>query len=203
MAGPGRRQPPAPAPFQPVPLRAYPRRIGPFHGLDLTGRRRGGGPPCCAAGRWPTVRLKERAPSRPAIRIAGRTAAAPTCAERGPFAPGSLSGSPLCGFLRPFRDGEGEPPPIRVFVDGLTFAISTAHVPLIAADSFVLAGRFNGRPGPTVTSGWRAERSPCTVPGARRRTAAPGPRPGVGCMSAFGRGPPSQVYSCGQLPPVR
>ena len=58
--------------------------------------------------------------------------------------PTSLADNPRYCFC-PFSDGDGDPPQIRILVEGLAFAfaIPTALVALTAADSLVLADRLN------------------------------------------------------------
>ena len=43
----------------------------------------------------------------------------------------------------PVADADGEPPQIRIFVEGLTFAVPTALVCLTAEDGFALADKLN------------------------------------------------------------
>ena len=47
----------------------------------------------------------------------------------------------------PVADTDGEPPQIRIIVEGLPFAVPTALVCLTAEDGFVLADRLNRRLG--------------------------------------------------------
>lgn len=56
--------------------------------------------------------------------------------------PASLPDNPRYCFC-PFSDADGEPPQIRILVEGLNFAIPTALVALTAADGLVLADRLN------------------------------------------------------------
>ena len=56
--------------------------------------------------------------------------------------PASLPDNPLYCFC-PFSDGDGDPPQIRILVEGLAFAIPTALVALTAVDGLVLADCLN------------------------------------------------------------
>ena len=56
--------------------------------------------------------------------------------------PASLPDNPLYCFV-PMSDADGDPPQIRILVEGLTFAIPTALVALTAADGLALADRLN------------------------------------------------------------
>ena len=47
----------------------------------------------------------------------------------------------------PISDADGEPPQIRILVDGLPFAVPTALVCLTAEDGFGLADRLNRKLG--------------------------------------------------------
>ena len=47
----------------------------------------------------------------------------------------------------PVADADGEPPQIRIFIDGLAFAVPTALVCLTAEDGFALADKLNRRLG--------------------------------------------------------
>ena len=47
----------------------------------------------------------------------------------------------------PISDAEGEPPQIRILIDGLAFAVPTALVCLTAEDGFALADKLNRRLG--------------------------------------------------------
>ena len=56
--------------------------------------------------------------------------------------PASLPDNPLYCFC-PFSDGDGEPPQIRILVEGFAFAIPTALVALNQADGFAVCDRLN------------------------------------------------------------
>ena len=56
--------------------------------------------------------------------------------------PASLPGNPLYCFA-PMSDADGEPPQIRILIEGLAFAIPTALVALSHVDGLVLADRLN------------------------------------------------------------
>ena len=56
--------------------------------------------------------------------------------------PASLPDNPLYCFC-PFSDGDGEPPQIRILVEGLAIAIPTALVALNQADGFGVCDRLN------------------------------------------------------------
>ena len=47
----------------------------------------------------------------------------------------------------PFTDTDGEPPQIRIFVEGLAFAVPTALVCITAEDGLVVADRLNRKLG--------------------------------------------------------
>ena len=47
----------------------------------------------------------------------------------------------------PITDADGEPPQIRILVEGLAFAVPTALVCLTAEDGFALADKLNRRLG--------------------------------------------------------
>ena len=47
----------------------------------------------------------------------------------------------------PVADDDGEPPQIRIFIEGLPFAVPTALVCLTAEDGFALADKLNRRLG--------------------------------------------------------
>ena len=47
----------------------------------------------------------------------------------------------------PISDADGEPPQIRIMVEGLAFAVPTALVCLTAEDGFALADKLNRRLG--------------------------------------------------------
>ena len=47
----------------------------------------------------------------------------------------------------PISDADGEPPQIRILIDGLAFAVPTALVCLTAEDGFALADKLNRRLG--------------------------------------------------------
>ena len=47
----------------------------------------------------------------------------------------------------PISDADGEPPQIRIMVEGLAFAVPTALVCLTAEDGFAVADRLNRRLG--------------------------------------------------------
>ena len=56
--------------------------------------------------------------------------------------PASLPDNPLYCFA-PMNDADGEPPQMRILVEGLAFAIPTALVALSQADGLILADRLN------------------------------------------------------------
>ena len=57
-----------------------------------------------------------------------------------------ISDDPTYCFC-PISDADGEPPQIRIFVEGLAFAVPTALVCLTAEDGFALADKLNRRLG--------------------------------------------------------
>ena len=60
----------------------------------------------------------------------------------------------------PMSDDDGEPPQIRILVEGLAFAVPTALVCLTAADGFALCDRLNRRLG-LDRAAWRALAARC------------------------------------------
>ena len=82
--------------------------------------------------------------------------------------PASLPDNPLYCFC-PFSDGDGEPPQMRILVEGLAFAIPTALVALNAADGLVLAASTAPWVS-TATPGRRAPSVACVPASAGRTT---------------------------------
>ena len=76
----------------------------------------------------------------------------------------SLPDEPTYCFA-PMSDDDGEPPQIRILVEGLAFAIPTALVCLTAADGFALCDRLNRRLGLDRTA-WTALAGRCLRAGA-------------------------------------
>ena len=61
----------------------------------------------------------------------------------------------------PAADEDGEPPQIRILVDGLSFAIPTALVALNQADGFAVCDRHNRRLGHRDRDSWTAFAARC------------------------------------------
>ena len=78
--------------------------------------------------------------------------------------PASLPDNPLYCFV-PMSDADGEPPQIRILVEGLGFAIPTALVALTAADGLMLADRLNTALG-LDRDAWTARAERCLRAGA-------------------------------------
>ena len=78
--------------------------------------------------------------------------------------PASLPDNPLYCFC-PFSDSDGEPPQIRILVEGLAFAIPTALVALSHVDGLVLADRLNRALG-LDRDAWTARAERCLRAGA-------------------------------------
>ena len=79
----------------------------------------------------------------------------------------------------PMSDEEGEPPQIRILVEGLAFAVPTALVCLNAEDGFALADRLNRKLGLERRGRFRAGRQaqPEARPRPRRLDRAGCPLP--------------------------
>ena len=78
--------------------------------------------------------------------------------------PASLPDNPLYCFV-PMSDADGEPPQIRILVEGLDFAIPTALVALTDADGLMLADRLNSALG-LDRDAWTARAERCLRAGA-------------------------------------
>ena len=78
--------------------------------------------------------------------------------------PASLPDNPIYCFA-PMSDADGEPPQIRILVEGLAFAIPTALVALSHVDGLVLADRLNRALG-LDRDAWTARAERCLRAGA-------------------------------------
>ena len=74
--------------------------------------------------------------------------------------PACLPDDPTYCFC-PISDDEGEPPQIRILVEGLAFAIPTALVALDRADGFAVCDSLNGRSAWIAPAGPRSPRAAC------------------------------------------
>lgn len=66
----------------------------------------------------------------------------------------------------PLADGDGEPPQIRILVEGLAFAIPTALVALSNDGGLALCDRLNRRLGHRDRDSWTAFAARCLRAGA-------------------------------------
>ena len=66
----------------------------------------------------------------------------------------------------PATDADGEPPQIRILVEGLPFAIPTALVALSHDESLALCDRFNRKLGHRDRDSWTAFATRCLRAGA-------------------------------------